>query len=239
MENTQRLRSGYPMIRDNMRSAMAMIELIFAIVIISISLLTIPSMMSVADKSSKGIAIDDDVLARISGWTLEKFQARWDLRYDVKNQGPLIIASVADLNCSRTIINCPIGFFCRENNDSNRTCSTNLASNIPASGDGNLSRGIEQLNNGTELINVKTAATGESYNLSATYQVRYVDSTVTTNGNTATATWRLGSSGTMAPDGTLNSPTHLKRVVTRFYNDDLGVDTTLTFFKSNKGTNDD
>jgi hypothetical protein len=43
----------------------------------------------------------------------------------------------------------------------------------------------------------------------------------------------------MIPDGSLgtnaNQRTHLKRVVTRFQNAALGVDTTLTFFKSNKG----
>ena len=44
-----------------MRSAMAMIELIFAIVIIAISILTIPSMLSVAEQVSKVMIIDEDI----------------------------------------------------------------------------------------------------------------------------------------------------------------------------------
>lgn len=218
-----------------MRSAMAMIELIFAIVIIAISLLSIPSMMSIADKSSKGIAIDDDVLARISGWTLEKFQARWDQNYQkLTGQGPLKLnPDVGDLNCTKSGNK-------RANDDFSGVCEAlSNPSIIPATGNGNLRQGIEQLNNGSESITVTTATTGEKYDLNATYQVRYVPSLITVNGNTATATWKLGSSDNMTPDGTLNTPTHLKRVVTRFVNNDLGVDTTLSFFKSNKGTNDD
>lgn len=88
-----------------MRPAMAMIELIFAIVIIAISVMTIPSMMSVADKASKGMAIDDDVMARLSGWVLDKFQARWDGNYGASGSGALNIDTMEDLNCSRGIGN--------------------------------------------------------------------------------------------------------------------------------------
>jgi hypothetical protein len=68
--------------------------------------------------------------------------------------------------------------------------------------------------------------------------VRYVSSSLTgTAGNTATATWKLGSSKTIDVDngGSLTNKTHLKRVVMRFWNNNLGIDTTLTFYKSNIG----
>lgn len=234
MEKHHRLRTGDPMMRSKtMRHAMAMIELIFAIVIIAISVMTIPSMMSVADKASKAMAIDDDVMARLSGWTIDKFQARWDGNYSASDSGPLNIAAEEDLNCSRGSGNVWYRIGSDENVSSMQCNMAAWDTTIPnPSTDGNLSRGIEQLNGGSEPIAI-TAAGGTPYNITATYSVAYVDSTVATAGNTATAVWRLGSSSAMNPSPSGTS--HLKRVVTRFNNTDLGVDTTLTFFKSNKG----
>ncbi|MBN2870186.1 MAG: type II secretion system protein [Campylobacterales bacterium] len=220
-----------------MRSGMAMIELIFAIVIIAISVLSIPSMMNVASEASKSAVIDEDIMSRLSGWTLENFQARWDQNYAASGSGPLWISGSGDLECTRGSEN--VWYRVNQNSniqcdDQNRTPSA-IGSAGAGTADGNLSKGIEQLNGGTETITV-IAASGEEYNVSATYNVRYVSSSLTNvNGNTATATWTLGSSANMAPDGSTGTATHLKRVVTRFYNDELDVDTTLTFFKSNKG----
>jgi len=220
--------------RLSMRPAMAMIELIFAIVIIAISVITIPTMMTVANNASKGIVIDEDVMARLSGWALDKSQARWDRNYQASGSGALWISGITDLNCSR-VGGYRIG---SDENISSMQCNILQApTNIPnPSSDGNLSLGIEQLNGGAETISVTTSG-GSTVDINATYNVRYVASTVATNGNTQTATWKLGSSGNMAPDGSLNSPTHLKRIVIRFVSTDpaLDIDTTLTFFKSNKG----
>jgi len=226
------------MIKIPLRSGMAMIELIFAIVIIAISVISIPTMITVADKASKQITVDDDVMSRLSGWVIDKFQARWDQNYAASGSGALEINSTADLSCSRgsgTV-------WYRINPDSMAQCSSagSTPSVIPASGDGNLTKGIEQLNHGNsgngEIITI-TPIGGTAYNVTATYEVRYVSSALdgAPVGNTATATWVLGSSSNMAPDGSLTVPTHLKRVVTRFHDNALGVDTTLTFFKSNKG----
>jgi hypothetical protein len=235
MEKYERLCSGDTMMRKvKMRLAMAMIELIFAIVVIAISILAIPSMVAVADKASKIIAIDEDVMARLSGWTLDKFQARWDGNYSASGSGPLSILGIAndDLNCSRA------GGYRIGSDENVSSMQCNLAAwdtTIPTpSTDGNLSRGIEQLNGGSESI-VITPSDGVSYNVTATYEVDYVSSTVTplTGSNTQTATWLLGSSGSMDPN-TVGTADHLKRVVTNF----SGVgntDITLTFFKSNKG----
>lgn len=213
-----------------MRRAIAMIELIFAIVIIAISIMTIPSMISVADTASKQMVIDDDAVARITGWTMDKFQARWDERYAASESNLLVISAMADLGCSRGFGN--VRF--RANPDSTVMCDDqNRSPSVIGAGDGNLTRGIEQLNGGSEPITI-TAATGETYALTATYAVSYVNAALTSvSGNTATATWRLGSSTAMNPGASGTS--HLKRVVTRFNNGALGVDTTLTFFKSNKG----
>lgn len=213
---------------------MAMIELIFAIVIIAISVLSIPSMMNVADQASKQAIIDEDVMSRLSGWTLDKFQARWDEQYAASGSGILWITGT-ELGCIRGDGN----VYFRANPDSNIRCNENNAtpSGIPTypdvNADGNLSKGLERLNGGTEPITIK-APSGEEYSVSATYAVDYVPSTVSMSGNTATAAWVLGSSDAMEA-GSVTGPTHLKRVVTRFRNDNLGVNTTLTFFKSNKG----
>ena len=230
MEKYQRLCSGDPM-RRQMRTAIAMIELIFAIVIIAISIMSIPSMMAIAAQATKMVVIDEDVMFRLSGWTLDKFQGRWDGNYSASGSNPLNIATVSDLNCSRE------GGYRIGSDDNVSSMQCNMIAsptNIPAKGDGNISKGIEQLNGGSETITV-TPSGGTAYDINATYSVRYVTSTVTTTGNTESANWVLGSSDTIAPDGALNTPTHLKRIVTRFDNPTLGVSTTLTFFKSNKG----
>jgi len=224
-----------------MRSAMTMIELVFAIVIIAISVVTIPSMMSVANNASKGVMIDEDVMERLGGWVLDKFQGRWDRNYLASGSGPLVMnPDRGDLNCSRAG-GYRIG---SDENTSSMKCNLTaspsviptVAGNNPGEADGNISKGIEQLNNGSETISI-TASNGVVYNVTATYSVAYVDSTVTTAGNTQTATWILGSSTNMNPvspsGNTGNTISHLKRVVTRFNSSD--VDITLSFFKSNKG----
>lgn len=235
-----------------MRSAMAMIELIFAIVIIAISVITIPTMMNIAGEASKRVIIDDDVMARLSGQMIDKFQARWGGEYvlDLNTSTPTYISTlsdVTDLNCSRPGA---AGRGYRINSNSLIECNlTQVPLAIPASSttagglaDGNVSKGLEMLNAGTETLSV-TSSTGEVIDINATYNVRYVPSTVTIAGNMATATWRLGSSGTIAAhnSGVLGTNevdrTHLKRIVVRFWNTPLGVDTTLTFYKSNIGGN--
>lgn len=220
--------------RAKLRPAMAMIELIFAIVIIAISVIAIPSMMAVANQSSKTVMIDDDVMSRLLGWTLDKFQARWDGNYAASGSGILKISN-ADLNCSRAVGT----VLYRENNNSNVQCDQNQTpSAIPSpQGSGILANGIEQLNGGLETIRI-ISASGTEYDVNASYAVRYVSSALDAPpvGNTATATWIIGSSTVMDPaPSSLNVPTHLKRVVTRFNDPVTQTDIVLTFFKSNKG----
>lgn len=238
MEKHQRLRSGNTMIFGIRRRGMAMIELIFAIVIIAISVITIPMMMSVANNASKVVAIDEDVMARLHGWAMDKFQARWDGNYSASGSQPLQISTLSDLNCSR-IGGYRIG---SDENVSSMQCNMNawntaipiIAGNGPTEADGNLSKGIEMLNAGSETITI-TPTGGTPYNVAATYEVDYVPSSVTqVTPNTQSAVWVLGSSNSMEPDvtGTLS---HLKRVVIRFNDATLDTDVVLTFFKSNKG----
>lgn len=225
------------MSRKAMRPAMAMIELIFAIVVIAISVISIPMMISVADKASKQISVDDDVMSRLAGWTIDKFQARWDGNYSASGSGPLWITGTPDLNCSRGAGN----VWYRANPNSSVQCDPlnrapsaipTIAGNGAGQADGNLSKGIEMLNAGSEPITI-TAASGESYVVNANYSVSYVNAAVLVNANTSTAAWTLGSSTAMSPGATGTS--HLKRVVLRFNNPNLPTDTVLTFFKSNKG----
>jgi len=232
------------------RSAMAMIELIFAIVIIAISVITIPTMMSIAGESTKGALIDDDVIARLSAQMIDKFQARWGGEYDVNStREPKAyisnLSDIEDLNCSRVVGT----LYYRANPDSSLECN---ASQIPLAipstsgygigeANGSVEWGLEMLNSGTETL-IVTSSTGENIDINATYNVRYVSAAVVQNGNTETATWTLGSSGTITGDnggklGTNQADrTHLKRVVVRFSNNTLNIDSTMTFFKSNEGS---
>jgi len=78
------------------RPAMAMIELIFAIVIIAITVITIPVMINVAGELSKRMSIDDDVMTRLSSQMIDKFQARWGGEYTgliIMTQHPFIFQS--------------------------------------------------------------------------------------------------------------------------------------------------
>lgn len=237
---------------NKMRSAIAMIELIFAIVIIAISIMTIPSMMNIAAQTTKKMTIDDDVMARLSSQLIDKFQARWGGEYILADaNGTKLVPKISmltntlDLNCSRSS-GPGLGF--RINPDSLAECNlTQFPRVIPSTlgtgvnqADGNVSKGIEKINGGTETLSV-ISSTGERFDINATYSVRYVSSDVNISGNAANAIWKLGSSGNMAPDGSLGTTTatqtHLKRIVVRFWNNALGVDTTLTFYKSNKGGN--
>ena len=238
-----------------MRQAMAMIELIFAIVIIAISVITIPTMMSISGEASKRIILDDDIMARLSAQMIDKFQARWGGEYvvDLNQSTPTYassLTSITDLNCSRAGA-AGLGF--RINPDSTMECNlTQIPIAIPATlgnganqADGNVSKGVEKLNGGTETLSIVTS-TGESFDVNATYNVRYVDANITPSNHTSnvvTAIWRLGSSGTIDTNNSgsmgvnVGDRTHLKRVVVRFWNNALGIDSTLTFYKSNIGGN--
>lgn len=217
---------------STMRKGMTMIELIFAIVVIAISIVSIPSMMSVASQATKGITVDDDVLKRMAGEMVKVFQTRWDGNYGPSDSGVLLITSTNDLNCSPRPGS---AMYYRLNPDSMVQCNENNAtpSAIPNAGAFvDLRLGIEQINNFTYNLDIN-AGGGELYHVPITYAVGYVDSTVNVNGNTATAIWRLGSSSDMNPNP--SGTTHLKRVVARCVGNAPDVDISLTFFKSNKG----
>lgn len=215
-----------------MHKAMAMIELIFAIVIIAISVITIPSMMNIANSASKGMMIDEDILKRMMGEIVKVSQARWDRNSTEPNFYPLQIAG--DLPCDRNVS----GILYRRNPDSSMPCSTNVPSmgTAPSNGDLNLSRGIEQIHNNAYNIEIN-ATNGMIYTVPIIYNVSYVNDTLVdpdANG-IATTTWQLGSSTSMTPNAS-GTQSHLKRIVARVNNaNNPNVDMTLTFFKSNVG----
>lgn len=219
-----------------MRKAIAMIELIFAIVIIAISVLSIPSMMAVADNASKGIMVDEDILKRMMGEITKVSQARWDQNSTAPDFRPLRIAG--DLDCNRPDPLGGAGWY-RANPDSSMMCGVGgpmMAVN-PAAGNLNLSQGIEQLHNNPYNLDINvTGATG-SYSVPIEYRVSYVTATISAiNGGVATATWTLGSSTDMNPLPAAANATHLKRIVARVQKaNNPDVDMTLTFFKSNVG----
>lgn len=194
-----------------------MIELIFAIVIIAISVVTIPTMMTVANQASETVLIDEDALTRMMGEIVKVSKARWDAKYeDDTNSGDarfLILRTDCVLDGNGTL---------RPGNPySSAICQNDSPSAIPGSGDLNLSKGIEQLNNNPYTLNLE--GTGGTYTVPVAYAVSYV-----TVGNT----WTLGSSSSMPSGG---AATNMKRVVVRVNDAGRGVDMALTFFKSNTG----
>lgn len=218
-----------------MRSAMAMIELIFAIVIIAISVITIPSMMNVADNVSKGMIVDEDILKRMIGEITKVSQARWDQNSAlVDNFAPLQIAG--DLPCAADPLR-GAGVY-RANPDSSMVCSANAPAMaaVPANGTLNLTQGIEQLHNNPYAITVTRSDGVGVYQIPISYNVSYVAATMTNIvGGVASATWTLGSSANMNPNSA-GGATHLKRIVVQAVKQaDPPVDMTLTFFKSNVG----
>lgn len=215
-----------------MRSAMAMIELIFAIVIIAISVITIPSMMSVANNASKGMMIDEDILKRMMGEIIKVSQARWDQNLTAPDFSPLLVAG--DLPCNIDPLR-GAGTY-RSNPDSGMMCSNNspMMAATPVNGDLNLSRGLEQLHNREYNMTVTTSNSATVYQIPIKYNVSYVTATtsVLNAAGTATATWQLGSSANMNP-GASAAQTHLKRIVVNSTSSNSNM--TLTFFKSNVG----
>lgn len=205
------------------RNAMAMIELIFAIVVIAISVVTIPSMMNVADRASETVIVDEDVLMRMMGEIVKVSKARWDEHYvDNTSSGDarfLILQNGGNCTADSN------GTLRPANPYSSAVCQADPAisapSAIPSPGDLNLSKGIEQLNGKNYTLTLE--GTGGTYTVPVTYAVSYVN---------ANNTWTLGSSGSMPSGGGV---THMKRVVVRVNDPARGVDTTLTFFKSNIG----
>jgi hypothetical protein len=219
-----------------MRNAIAMIELIFAIVIIAISVLSIPSMMAVADNASKGMMVDEDILKRMTGEITKVSQARWDRNSTAPDFRPLRIAG--DLDCNRPD---PFGgaAWYRANPDSSMMCGAGgpMMAAVPAAGTLNLSQGIEQLHGRNYNMQVQQTDGTAVFTVPIAYSVSYVESNISAidASGTATAIWTLGSSASMNPSSA-GAPTQLKRVVARVQNaDNPDVDMTLTFFKSNVG----
>lgn len=232
------LRQPDKMKGNTMRRAIAMIELIFAIVVIAISVLTIPSMLAIANNGLKGQTIDEDILKRINGEIIKVSQARWDRNSTAPDFRPLQITGDTHLPCNRADVTGGGGAF-RANPDSSLRCAdaTNvpMMATAPAKGDLNLSKGIEQLHNKNYTLTIRDPANNNLYTVRMDYTVSYVQAAMTVfNGSRGQATWVLGSSTTKnpLPSGT---KTHLKRIVVHAENAQNNVDTTLTFYKSNVG----
>lgn len=210
------------------RYGMTLIELLFAIIIISITIMTIPSMMSVASSVTKSELVDEDILKRTSAELLKVSQARWDAKYQDVN-GTSGDAEFRFLPISSS--ECLNGK--RRNPDSNQFCSTDTpTAPIPTTGSKDLSQGIEQFNNIDYNLTVDATT---DYSVPISYKVFYVNYTPATPvSGTETVTWRLGSTTNLTPNS-VTGPTHLKAVVARTNDSSREIDMVFTFFKSNTG----
>lgn len=209
------------------RYGMTLIELLFAIIIMGITIMTIPSMMSVAASVTKSELVDEDILKRTAMELLKVSQARWDENYkDINGTSGDAEFKFLPINAS----DCPNGH--RKNPDSNQICSTDSPSAIPTTGNKNLSQGIEQFNNIDYNLTVDATT---DYDVPIFYRVFYVNYTPASPvGGTETVTWRLGSTTNLSPNS-VTGPTHLKAVVARTNDPTREIDMVFTFFKSNTG----
>lgn len=222
-----------------------MIELIFAIVIVAIVMLTIPMIIRVMNQSQE-LSLGQEIFAKMYAQAQRKSMNPWDqsvsrivLNPEDTNGTILIVNDgSADLNCSRLVGTT----FYRVNNISSRECNQAFlaASAIPAQ-DNNLSGmwGIEQYNDEAYIV---------QDTLNGNYEIRMVVAYVNDgavdavhNGRYAT-TWQLGNSSSPSGATAAANATHLKRVVMRFTRvDNNGIPiatmpvTTFTYFMSNIG----
>lgn len=224
------------------RPAIAMIELIFAIVVVSIVMLTIPMIIRVMNQSEE-LSLGQEIFAKMYAQAQRKSMNPWDQNVSNVILNPLssdgtvlVIDTMTDLNCSRQVGSARY----RENNISSRECNQALwtPSDI-TNGDKNGTLGIEHYNNTT--YTVKDSLNGD-------YQIHivvaYVDDgadDVAHNGHYAT-TWQIGNDASPSGATAAANATHLKRVVMRFTRlDSLGNPvatipvTTFTFYMSNIG----
>jgi hypothetical protein len=213
-----------------------MIELIFAIVVVAIVMLSIPMIIRVMNQSQE-LSVGQEMFAKMYAQAQKKSMNPWDrhvsdivLNPDDTNGTILwVSAGSVDLNCSRKVGST----FFRDNNMSVRACNQ---AGLPASAipghDGNVSGmwGIEQYND--EDIAVTDPIDG---NYSAHIVVGYVDdSAAESSSGHLNTTWVLGNDTTPSGTAAASSATHLKRVVMTFAK--TGKPTsTFTFFMSNIG----
>lgn len=220
-----------------------MIELIFAIVVVAIVMLTIPMIIRVMNQSQE-LAVGQEIFAKMYAQAQRKSMNPWDrsvsdiVRNPANTNGTILIvnnAAAIDLSCIRQVGTT----FYRENNISTRECNQALlAASAIGNGDMNGTLGIEHYNNTT--YNVNDPVNG---NYQVHIVVGYVSSDVANrNAANQTATWVLGSDTTPTGATAAANATHLKRVVMRFIKiDDAGNPvttvpvTTFTFFMSNIG----
>jgi len=218
-----------------------MIELIFAIVVVAIVMLTIPMIIRVMNQSEE-LSLGQEIFAKMYAQAQRKSMNPWDenvtnLLFNFPADGTvLMINATDDLNCSRQI---GTNLY-RENNISTRECNQALLTpSAIINGDKNGTLGIEHYNNTT--YTVKDTLNGD-------YQVHIVvayvddgDKDIVHNGN-YTTTWEIGNDTSPSGATAAANATHLKRVVMRFTRLDGSSNpvpsipvTTLTFYMSNIG----
>lgn len=216
------------------RPAIAMIELVFAIVIIAIVMLSIPMIIRVMNQSQE-LSLGQEIFAKMYAQAQKKSMNPWDqqvsniaLNPNDTNGTILWVSSTPDLNCSRLVGST----YYRNNTISTRVCNQAfLAASAIGTGDGNGTLGIEHYNDTN--ITIKDTMNGD---YSAIIEVGYVSSAVDAENNLGhfTTTWTLGNDQTGSGATASANSTHLKRVVMTFSK--TGKPTsTFTFFMSNIG----
>lgn len=209
-----------------------MIELIFAIVVVSIVMLSIPMIIRVMNQSQE-LSAGQEIFAKMYAQAQKKSMNPWDEHVsdivlnpnDTNGTILLVGGGNIDLNCSRVVGTTSY----RNNPISTRACNqASLAASAIGAGDANGTRGIEHYNNTN--ITIVDPING---NYNAHIVVDYVDdSAVESSNGHLDAVWSLGNDAT--PSGAGSAASHLKRVVMTFTKAGLPT-STFTFFMSNIG----
>lgn len=211
-----------------------MIELIFAIVVVAIVMLTVPMIIRVMNQSQE-LSLGQELFAKMYAQAQRKSMNPWDWGVSsiVLNpndtNGTILMVGSTDLNCSRSV---GLSVY-RDNNISTRECNQVIAASAIPAHDGNLSGmwGIEQYND--ESYTVHDPINGD---YTVTIMVSYADDgddwTVAGHTGHYATVWTLGDDA--SPSGAGTTVSHLKRIVMKYEKSGLPT-STFTFFMSNIG----
>ncbi|MEF3192128.1 MAG: prepilin-type N-terminal cleavage/methylation domain-containing protein [Campylobacterales bacterium] len=197
-----------------------LIEVVIAIVVMSIAILTLPVIMAQAQKS-EAFYMHDDLFFKAVTLMYDAAGRSWDeavFRHEVDGNATLVIPVEGgddNLDCNSAVAQ-RVGHFVGEGR---RKCyAEGNASNIPT-GAKDLStveiNATEQFNDG----NLTATSTIYEENYIFSFTVRYAEDNVTRRGNREFAVWKLtgeGAEGNLKGDGmgaTVNDRTNLKRIV--------------------------
>lgn len=218
---------------------MGMIELIFSIVIIGVTLLSIPAMMTVMNRSSQ-LALNDEVYGKIYAMAQRKALNPWDksvmdgLAASEIGTIARIAGDTGSLRCGRMDGNSSYRLVPYSMRQCNENTSRSVSMPItPLTGDGNGSKGIEAFNNVVENLTLTSGTQDLNYTIK--YSVDYVNDSATQDlidPSRMRAQWSVKAANA---GSVTHAQSHLKRISITYSSPLSNTPSVYTFFMSNIG----